>query len=89
MYEVFFIIPTTTQHGKDQEIYDTWARYLGQRVLRLDDPSAICELIASTIAAEEGLEIADIMDSLKEAGTAAKTISTVKKSLTAVGVPAA
>lgn len=88
-YEVFFIIPTTTQHGKDQEIYDTWAKYLGQRVLRLDDPSAICELISSTIAAEEGLDIADIMDSLKEAGTAAKTIKTVKKSLTAVTTPVA
>ena len=83
MYEVFFIIPTTTQHGKDKRIYDAWAEYLGQRVLRLDDPSAICELIASTIAAEEGVEIADIVDSLKEAGTDDATIKTVTKTLAA------
>lgn len=80
-FEVFFIIPTTTSHGKDQRIYDTWAEYLGQRVLRLEDPAAICELVASTIAAEEGLDIADIMDSLKEAGTDDTVIETVTKTL--------
>lgn len=83
-YEVFFIIPEMTQHAREDVIRETWAEHLGQRVLHLDDPSAICELIASTIACEEGYDIADILDSLKEAGTTAKVRKTVKKTLTAV-----
>lgn len=83
-YEVYFIIPEYTQHSKESVIHDTWAKYLGQHVLHLDDPSAICELIASTVATEEGLDIADIMENLKVAGTTAKVRNTVKKTLTAV-----
>ncbi len=83
-YEVFFIIPDMTQHARDPRIHDAWAKYLGQRVLKLEDPSAICELVASTIAAEEGLEIADILESLKEAGTTVKARNAVKKTLAAV-----
>ena len=83
-FEVYFIIPAGTSHYKEVELFQDWASYLGQHVLRLDDPSAICELIASTVAAEEGIDIADIMESLKDAGTDTKTIKAVKKTLAAV-----
>lgn len=69
-YNVFFIIPKQTSHYNDPHIYKTWVKYLGQHVLKLEDPSTICELIASTIASEEGVEIEE---SLKDAGVPART----------------
>ncbi len=83
-FEVYFIIPAGTSHYREKELQADWAKYLGQHVLHLDDPSAICELIASTIAAEEGIGLAEIMESLKEAGTTEKVRKTVSKTLAAV-----
>lgn len=82
-YEVFFIIPATTQHADDPYVRETWAKYLGQRVLRLEDPGAICELIAATVASEEGVEVADIVEGLKQNGSSKKAVKTVKAVLAA------
>ena len=83
-WEVFFIIPDETQHANESVVHDTWAKLLGQRVLHLDNPAAICELIASSIATEEGYDIAEILESLKEAGTTPAVVTSVTKTLAAV-----
>lgn len=83
-WEVFFIIPDMTQHAKESVVHDTWAKLLGQRVLHLDDPTAICELIASSIATEEGYDIAEILENLEAEGTSPAVVKSVTKTLAAV-----
>jgi hypothetical protein len=53
-YEVYFIIPRMTSNWRNEEVHSRWLELLGQRVLRLEEPSGICELIASTIGLSEG-----------------------------------
>ena len=48
-YEVYFILPKMTSHWNNRNVSSRWAQLLGQRVLRLENPAAVCELIASTI----------------------------------------
>jgi hypothetical protein len=83
-YEVFFIIPSQTMYQGDKEVKDTWSKYLPERVLHLEEPASICELIASVVASIEGVEIAEILESLKEHGTDNKVIKSVSKTLAAV-----
>ena len=83
-WEVFFIIPDMAQHAKESIVQETWSKLLGQHVLRLDDPSAICELIAATIATEEGYDIAEILENLKADGASSKVVTSVTKTLAAV-----
>lgn len=81
-YEVFFIIPNLTNHYDDEEIYMGWVKLLGERVLKLDDPNGVCELIASTIAVLEGTRDADsVVKDLKDAGTSKATVTAVSKAL--------
>lgn len=83
-YEYFHIIPTNTYHGQKTEVQQTWRDLLGERVLILNDESAVCETIAMTIGLCEG-KIDDLfigVDDLVSAGysaSAAKTASTALK----------
>ncbi len=54
MYEVFYIQPNMTSWYKESGTVKQWKEILGERVLFLEDPHAICELIASTIGLIEG-----------------------------------
>jgi len=53
-YEYFHIIPTNTSHGNNAEVQDRWRSLLGERVLLLEDESAVCETIALAIGLCEG-----------------------------------
>ncbi|GIV97600.1 MAG: hypothetical protein KatS3mg057_2257 [Herpetosiphonaceae bacterium] len=53
-YEYFHIIPTNTSHGKDASVQARWKELLGERVLLLDDETAVCETIALAIGLCEG-----------------------------------
>lgn len=59
-YHVFFIIPNMTQHYNDASLERYWVKLLGQQhVLKLEDPSKICEMIVAAVAISEnhvGLE---------------------------------
>ena len=83
-YIVYIIIPQNTNYRGDTEIHKEWVKYFGQNVLKLEDESTICELIASTIAAEEDIEINEILDNLKKNGVSEKVQEKVSKTLTAV-----
>ncbi len=53
-YEYFHIIPTNTAHGESRDVQTRWKELLGERVLLLDDESAVCETIALAIGLCEG-----------------------------------
>jgi hypothetical protein len=58
-YEIFFIIPTGSSHGSSKrdlrQLHETWGKLLGeQRVIDIDDPNKICEVIGHSIGLMEG-----------------------------------
>ncbi|WP_280296670.1 hypothetical protein [Nocardia abscessus] len=53
-WHVHYILPDQSSYFHDPEIAEHWRALLGQNFLRLDDPAAVCELIALTIGLAEG-----------------------------------
>lgn len=84
-FEVFFIIPNMTTYFNDPALFNKWNSLFPERVLKLEDPAALCELIAATIAACEGFDSATIKDHLQEAGTSIVTADSVSKAVSKVG----
>ncbi len=78
-YHVFHLNVTDGSHGRDPEVVKKWRSLLGERVLMLDDPSAVCELIVSTIALIEGTANPD--DLATSLGLDKKTAKTVSDAL--------
>ncbi len=69
-YHLFFVVPNMTSHYSDASLYSYWMGMLSQqRVLKLDDPKKVCELIATSIAVtEEYIGLGDVSDTtLREA----------------------
>lgn len=98
-YHLFFVIPNLTNHYGDPKLFDDWVNLLGQNVLRLEDPSKICELIAATVAInEENVGLDDLTTDLGDAGAAVgtalavvaqgKTVGLSRVSADALPVPA-
>lgn len=54
-YHVFYILPRGAAHGGERKMLDFWRGLLGQNVLELDDPAAVCETIALAIGLSEGV----------------------------------
>ncbi|MEU6560701.1 hypothetical protein [Nocardia nova] len=66
-WNVYFILPKQSHYYDDPDITEHWRGVLGERVLRLEDPGAVCELIALTIGIGEdrvdlGAGLADLRD---------------------------
>ncbi len=81
-YEVYFIIPRMTGHWNNQSVHRRWVKLLGQNVLRLEKPSGICELIASTVGIAEGkVDLEDLEGDLEEAGASASVAGAVRNAL--------
>lgn len=83
-YEYFHIIPTSTGHGRSPHVQERWRKLLGERVLLLDDETAVCETIALTIGLCEGAidDLYSGMDDLMQAGYAAHTTASASTALT-------
>jgi hypothetical protein len=64
-YEHFHIIPTNTSHGRSAEVQGRWRALLGERVLILEDESAVCETIALAIGLCEG-KLDDLYDGVQD-----------------------
>ena len=80
-YEYFHIVPTNTSHGQSTDVQERWKELLGERVLLLDDETAVCETIALAIGLCEGAvdDLGSGLDDLIRAGydpTAASTAAT-------------
>ena len=66
-YHTFYILPKGAAHGGERKMLDFWRDLLGQNVLELDDPAAVCETIALAIGLSEGVidvneGVADLAD---------------------------
>lgn len=81
-YEVFYILPNMTSYYDEPIVLNYWRELLGERVLKLEDPNGVCELIASTIALCEGAGDRDsVCTDLVDIGTAQGTVNAVSKAL--------
>ncbi|MBC6461934.1 hypothetical protein [Actinomadura sp. HBU206391] len=81
MYDVYFIIPSGGYHSGDERLLRFWRDLLGEHVIRLDDPAAVCETIALTVGlAEEAIDLDEGLGHLRETGSDA--VAAVSRALT-------
>ena len=92
-WETFFILPRQTAYYDDPQVNDHWRNLLGERLLKLEDPEAVCELIALTLGLLEdtidlGEGLADLADIGSPHGAAVgKALATVgARSVATTGV---
>ena len=78
-FEVFWICPVNEYYGSTN--MDFWKNLLPERVLELEDPDLVCELIATTIGMAEGTVsgVSAIADSL---GISGNQVNVVERALT-------
>ncbi|MFA5767281.1 MAG: hypothetical protein WC919_05135 [Candidatus Paceibacterota bacterium] len=81
MYDVYFLIPRGTSHYDAPWLLEGWQKLLGQQVLRLDDPDAISEVIASTISLAEGYDLDSVGRNLDDAGVSKDRRASITKAL--------
>jgi len=75
-YNVFYIIPQHTNHGRDTKIQDAWKKLLGpENVLLLQDEEDICELIATTMGVCEKVVTVDGAKAALEATGTSQLVS--------------
>jgi hypothetical protein len=73
-WHVYFVLPNQSSYYDDPSIGAHWRQILGQNFMRLDDPGAVCELIAATIGVEERtVDIDQVMVDLAEVGSVAES----------------
>jgi hypothetical protein len=86
-YHVFYILPQSASYGGDPQILGFWRKLLGQNVLELEDPEAVCETLALAIGMMEGsIDLKAGAADLKDFGVADETLKAVTTAL--VNVPA-
>ncbi|WP_199439742.1 hypothetical protein [Umezawaea beigongshangensis] len=84
-WHVYFVLPRQSSYYDDPQIAEHWQEILGQNFLKLDDPGAVCELIATTIGLEERVvDLEQAMVDLAEVGSHAESGS-VGRALVRVG----
>jgi hypothetical protein len=85
-YDVYHVLPKMTSNWNMPEVRRRWVELLGQNALRLEEPAAICELIASTIGIAEGkVDLEHLSDDLRQAGSSATVAGAVRNALVEVG----
>lgn len=85
-FEIYFILPMGANHGGSTEILGYWRRLLGQNVLELEDPEAVCETIALQIGINEGItDLEEGEEHLREFGSSRSTILAVRRALASSG----
>ncbi|GGP77743.1 hypothetical protein [Saccharothrix coeruleofusca] len=87
-WHVYFVLPKQSSYYDDPEVAEHWRELLGQHFLKLEDPGAVCELIAATIGLEErAVDLDQAMVDLAEVGSAAESRA-VGRALVQVGARA-
>jgi hypothetical protein len=83
-WEVFFILPRQTSYYDDHQVNRHWRDLLGERLLKLEDPAAVCDLIGVTIGLlEDAIDLAEGLTDLQEIGSTSGRA--VGKALAVVG----
>ncbi|MEV6909415.1 hypothetical protein [Amycolatopsis sp. NPDC051071] len=84
-WNVYYVLPNQSSYYHDPEIGEHWNSLLGQNFLKLDDPGAVCELIAATIGLQERVvDVDGALADLAEIGSAAESAA-VGKALVKLG----
>jgi len=85
-YNVFFILPKGTAYWNSPEIHDKWASLLSEEnFLRLEDPDAVCETIATAIGLCEGtVDLDQAKAHLKDEGVDEAVVGHVTTTLTSL-----
>ncbi|MFC8384120.1 hypothetical protein [Nocardia sp. NPDC057272] len=69
-WHVYYILPNQSSYYRDPEIAEHWRALLGQNFLKLDDPGAVCELIALTIGlGEDRVDLDTGLADLRDVGS--------------------
>lgn len=76
MYHVFHIHVNETGYKDSPDVIGYWKNLLGERALILDSHNSLAELIASTVAVINGIDLKDLTSSFD-----AKTATSVKNAL--------
>jgi hypothetical protein len=85
-YDVYHVLPKMTSNWNNPAVHSRWVELLGQNALRLEEPAAICELIASAIGVAEGkVDLKQLTDDLRAAGSSATVARAVQNTLVEVG----
>ncbi|MFC9556405.1 hypothetical protein ACFTWF_36925 [Rhodococcus sp. NPDC056960] len=88
-WNVYFVLPNQSSYYHDPEIAEHWRRLLGERFLELDDPGAVCELIALTVGiGEDRIDLGEGLADLRDVGSAAEA-DTVGNALAVLGAASA
>ncbi|GAB3076306.1 hypothetical protein [Nocardioides zeae] len=83
-WEVFFILPRQTAHYDNPQVNDYWRAMLSERLLRLDDPRAVCDLIALTVGLlEDAIDLDEGLEDLRDVGSTSG--GAVSRALATVG----
>ena len=84
-WDVFFIIPKGTSHYDEPKLEAFWKKHLGQNVIKLEDPNAICEVIGAAIGICEGTTTSDALAAdLKDVGARDSIVHVATASVDAI-----
>jgi hypothetical protein len=87
-WHVHFVLPNQSHYYDDPDIAEHWSGLLGQSFLKLDDPAAVCELIAATIGIQErAVDLDQALVDLADVGSTAER-DAVGRALVRVGAGA-
>lgn len=86
-WHVYIIVPNMTSHYRDPSYKTNWVNVFGQeRILMLEHPDGIAELIASTIGVmEDQVDHSGLVADLADHGTDSDVATSVVRSLSVVG----
>lgn len=83
-WNVYYVLPNLTSYYNDPEVEAHWRTLVGERFLKLEDPNAVCDLIALTIGmTEDSITLDEGLADLNEIG--AGTGAAVGKALAGLG----
>lgn len=69
-WETFYVLPRQTSYFDDPEVNEHWRALLGERLLKLEDPAAVAELIATTIGLlEDSIDLDEGLANLSDIGS--------------------
>lgn len=79
LYNVYHIHINETGYRNDSEVLGYWKKMLGERLIVLEDYNAVCETIATLIAVQHGVDMADVTSKFdsKTAGLVTTALATV------------
>lgn len=85
-YHRIHIYPEGASYDGDSEVEEHWRGLLGEDFLKLDDPNAVCELIAGVIGIKEGsVDLAGFKTHLTQLGITPSIVRSTSRALARMG----